>query len=377
VPRGTSRPDSSGTPSSFPTPPNWSAFLLAAFVAVFAFLLYHSTLLAGVDFGDTGSFQAAIGDLNLSPRQAYPLYFALGNLVAWLAGGEPAFGLNLFSAIAGALAAGVLTLIACELTGSLEIREWGLLETPVYLTSTHAVGRVYDGAVSVAMAADPRVGVDDVVIPVVGECDDSWLSDARVSHVQPGDVGRAVADAAPDFEQGAVGAGAGMSCFDWKGGIGSSSRRAGDHSVGVLLLTNFGTSEQLRVDGVPIGRLLDDRPDEMPDPGGSCIAVVATDAPLTPPQLERVARRAGLGLARAGSVAHHGSGEIFVAFATATERSFPDRELNPLFQAAVDASEEAVLCSLWAAVDTRGRENRLVRALPREKVLELYRGRGR
>jgi D-aminopeptidase len=171
---------------------------------------------------------------------------------------------------------------AGELTGSLEIREWGLLETPVYLTATHAVGRVYDGAVSVAMAADPRVGVDEVVIPVVGECDDSWLSDARVAHVQPGDVARAVADAAADFEQGAVGAGAGMSCFDWKGGIGSSSRRAGDYIVGVLLLTNFGTRKQLRVDGVPIGQLLDEQPDAAPDPGGSCIAVVATDAPLTP-----------------------------------------------------------------------------------------------
>src|SRR5256885_10955767 len=96
---------------------------------------------------------------------------------------------------------------AGELAGSLEIREWGILETPVYLTSTHAVGRVYDGAVSVAMERDPRVGVDDVVIPVVGECDDSWLSDARVSHVQPGDVGRAVAEATADFEQGAVAAG--------------------------------------------------------------------------------------------------------------------------------------------------------------------------
>jgi D-aminopeptidase len=266
---------------------------------------------------------------------------------------------------------------AGELTGSLEIREWGILETPVYLTSTHAVGRVYDGAVSVAMAADPGVGVDDVVIPVVGECDDSWLSDARVRHVQPDDVARAVSEAAADFEQGAVGAGAGMSCFDWKGGIGSSSRRVGEHSVGVLLLTNFGSSEQLRVDGVPVGRLLDERPGEAPDPGGSCIAVVATDAPLAPPQLERLARRAGLGLARAGSVAHHGSGEIFVAFATSTARSFPDGELNPLFQAAVDATEEAVLCSLWAAVDTIGREGRLVRALPREQVLELYRGRGR
>ena len=266
---------------------------------------------------------------------------------------------------------------AGELTGSLEIREWGILETPVYLTSTHAVGRVYDGAVSVAIAADPRVGVDEVVIPVVGECDDSWLSDARVAHVQPGDVARAVAEATADFEQGAVGAGAGMSCFEWKGGIGSSSRRAGEYTVGVLLLTNFGTSEQLRVDGVPIGQLLDERPDEAPEPGGSCIAVVATDAPLTAPQLERLARRAGLGLARAGSVGHHGSGEIFVAFATSGERSHPDRELDPLFQAAVDATEEAVLCSLWAAVDTTGREGRLVRALPREKVLELYRGRGR
>jgi D-aminopeptidase len=267
---------------------------------------------------------------------------------------------------------------AGELTGSIEIREWGLLEGPVYLTSTHAVGRVYDGAVSLAIASDPRVGVDDVVIPVVGECDDSWLSDARVAHVQPADVARAVSAARADFEQGAVGAGAGMSCFDWKGGIGSASRRAGDYTVGVLLLTNFGSSEQLRVDGVPVGKLLGERPDEAPSPAGSCIAVLATDAPLAPLQLERLARRAGLGLARAGSVAHHGSGEIFLAFATTTDRSFPDSsELDPLFQAAVDATEEAVLCSLWAAVDTVGREGRLVPALPREPVLELYRGRGR
>src|SRR3954463_10457327 len=196
---------------------------------------------------------------------------------------------------------------AGELTGSLEIREWGILETPVYLTSTHAVGRGYDGAVSVAMARDPRVGVDDVVIPVVGECDDSWLSDARVAHVQPGDVARAVAQATGDFEQGAVGAGAGMSCFDWKGGIGSSSRRAGEHTVGVLLLPNFGSSGQLRVDGVPVGQLLDERPDEAPAPGGSCIAVVATDAPLTPPQLERLRPRAGPRRPRGARAAPHGS----------------------------------------------------------------------
>src|SRR5205085_8596181 len=128
---------------------------------------------------------------------------------------------------------------AGELTGAHEIREWGLLETNVYLTSTHAVGRVYDGAVQVAIAADPRVGVEEVVIPVVGECDDSWLSDARVAHVQPADVARAVDAATLDFEQGAVGAGAGMVCFHWKGGIGSASRRAGDATVGVLVLSNF------------------------------------------------------------------------------------------------------------------------------------------
>jgi D-aminopeptidase len=169
-----------------------------------------------------------------------------------------------------------------------------------------------------------------------------------------------------------------MVCFDWKGGIGSSSRRAGDYTLGVLLLTNFAAREQLRVNGVPVGELLDEQPDEAPGPGGSCIAVLATDAPLTPHQLERVARRAGLGLARTGTIAHHVSGEIFVAFATSDTRSFPDgRELDPFFQAAVDATEEAVLCSLWAAVDTTGREGLLVRALPREKVLELYRGRGR
>src|SRR5581483_723172 len=156
---------------------------------------------------------------------------------------------------------------AGELTGSLEIREWGLLETPVYLTSTHAVGRVYDGAVSVALAADPRVGVDDVVIPVVGECDDSWLSDARVPHVQAADVARAVASASLDVEEGAVGAGKGMIAFHWKGGIGSSSRRAGDATVGALVLANFGTPEQLRVDGVPVGRLLEEQGAGPPHPG--------------------------------------------------------------------------------------------------------------
>ncbi|HLK44681.1 MAG TPA: P1 family peptidase [Acidimicrobiales bacterium] len=261
------------------------------------------------------------------------------------------------------LPAGTATLNgAGELTGAHEIREWGLLETPVYLTSTHAVGRVYDGAVQLAIASDPRVGVDDVVIPVVGECDDSWLSDARIPHVQAADVAVAVERASLEFATGAVGAGTGMSCFGWKGGIGTSSRRVGPHTVGVLLLTNFGVPEQLRIDGVPASVV---PPEYRAKPAGSCIGVVATDAPLAPQDLERLARRVGLGLARAGSVAHNGSGEIFVAFATSDARTLRGRALDGLFQATVDASEEAVLDSLWAAVDTTGREGRTAYALPR------------
>ncbi len=274
---------------------------------------------------------------------------------------------------------------AGELTGFLQISEWGLIETPIYLTSTMAVGRVFDGAVAAACNADAAVGVDHVVIPVVGECDDSWLNDARTVQVEATDAARAAGDAHGGVvEQGCVGAGTGMVAFDWKGGIGSSSRLVpeADATIGVLVLANYGSAQDLRIDGVPafptIGDGLEPRP-----PAGSCIAIVATDAPLQPAQLERLARRAGLGLARTGSVAHHGSGEIFLAFSTAaTERderpplrvdraSVPDGHLDPLFAATVDATEEAVLNALWAAVDTTGREGRVVRALPHEPVLAL------
>jgi D-aminopeptidase len=287
------------------------------------------------------------------------------------------------------LQAGVAVLNgAGELTGSHEIREWGWLASPVHLCATMAVGRVYDGAVAAAMRADPAIGVEEVTIPVVGECDDSWLSDARDVQVEADDVARAIADAGTGFAQGAVGAGTGMVCFDWKDGSGSSSRvTAAGHVVGVLVLANFGNAEELRVDGVPAGRLLADAgagpaasEPGPPKPAGSCIAVVATDAPLGSSQLERVARRAGLGLGRAGSVAHHGSGEIFLAFST-TARSrrgnpapapgIANTDLGPLFTATVEATEEAVLNCLWAAETTTGRDGRVVQRLPHEPVLEL------
>ena len=277
---------------------------------------------------------------------------------------------------------------AAELTGSMVIAEWGLIETPVYLTSTHAVGRIYDGAVSVAVGADQQVGSEDFVIPVVGECDDSWLSEGRLVQVDAEDAGRAVANAAPgDVTEGAVGGGTGMMTKGYKAGIGTASRLAPSigGAVGVLVLSNFYPPPPLVMDGVPVGRLLGEPPATRRTKAGSCIAVVAVDAPLSSQQLERVARRAGLGLARCGSVAHHGSGEIFVAFAPPARRphreapaaTVPGYDLNDVFEAVVDATEEAVLNALWAAPEVVGREGRVGQALPHDDALELLAAHGR
>jgi D-aminopeptidase len=279
---------------------------------------------------------------------------------------------------------------AGEMTGYLQASEWGVIETPVYLTATMAVGRIFDGAVAAAATADPAVATH-VVIPVVAECDDSWLCDPIPVQVEAADAGRAVAAAAGGpVAQGAVGSGTGMICFDWKGGIGTSSRalRESGTTVGVLVMANFGAWQDLRIGGVPVGAALGSPEAPRRPPAGSCIAVVATDAPLNTAQLQRVARRAGLGLARTGSVAHHGSGEIFLAFATSVQAGggdaggppagatsrldrVADGDLDPIFAATVDATEEAVLNALWSAEDTRGRGGRLVRALPHDDVLEL------
>ena len=276
---------------------------------------------------------------------------------------------------------------AGELTGSLAIAEWGLLETPVYLTSTHAVGRVYDGAVAVAVDADERVG-DDVVIPVVGECDDSWLSDARRIQVDEADVRTAASSAtAGAVAEGAVGAGTGMMTKGFKAGIGTASRIAPSlgAAVGVLVLSNFSSPPGLVMDGVRVGDHLLDASGAGGGKPGSCIAVVAVDAALSSHQLERVARRAGLGLARCGSVAHHGSGEIFVAFAppgrcprgAAPTASVADADLDDVFEATVDATEEAVLNALWAAPAVTGRAGRTAAALPHDDVLALLAQHGR
>jgi D-aminopeptidase len=304
---------------------------------------------------------------------------------------------------------------AGECSGFLSMSEWGLAETPVFLTSTMQVGRVYDAACELLAEEEPGIGVDDVIIPLVAECDDSFLSDTRRMQVSAADVrtareaARAAGQAAvrqPPAE-GAVGAGTGMSCLGFKGGIGTASRLVpSGHTVGVLTLTNFGDEERLTVDGVPVGRMLAAAPEPRAGrpsatgrpgatgrtgsrpPAGSCITVVVTDGPLDAASCSRLARRAGLGLARTGSTASHGSGEIFLALATglrAPRGSHPPpgvtpltgRELDPFFAAAVEATEEAVLTSLLAAPTVTGRDGNVSRGLPASRVRQLLIEAGR
>ncbi len=286
---------------------------------------------------------------------------------------------------------------AGEVTGLLGGREWGLLETPVFLTSTMQLGRVYDAACGLMIEENPLVGADEVVIPVVGECDDSFLNDARRMQVTVDDVraaleaARASVGAAQPPAEGAVGSGTGMQCLGWKGGIGTSSRvLPSGHTLGVLLMSNFGEAERLTVDGVRVGDHL--RPEAAdgvaidPGPKGSCIVVVGTDAPVDSSTCDRLARRAGLGLARTGSTAHHGSGEIFVAFGTGqrTRRGGspavpPVRgsALDDFFAAVVDATEEAVLNSMLQARTTKGRSGNTLHALPVSDLTTLLTRYGR
>ena len=227
-----------------------------------------------------------------------------------------------------------------ELTAALEIAETGRMETPVHLCGTHALGTVAQAAIEAS-----GHGPDAVLIPVVGECDDGDLADSRT--VVAGDVHAALAALGEEVAEGTVGAGTGMSCFDFPGGIGTASRRCGAHTVGVLLLCNFGDREYLDLLGTRL-----DPPARPAASQGSCIAVCATDAPLSALQLRRLALRPLLGLSRAGSYASEGSGEIGLAFTTAPGDLGNDA-LNPLFAGAYEAAHEAVLNCLVAGRPAR------------------------
>jgi D-aminopeptidase len=286
---------------------------------------------------------------------------------------------------------------AGECTGFIAAQEWGLLETPIFLTSTMQVGRVYDAACELLMAAEPGIGDEDVIIPVVAECDDSFLNDARRMQVSRDDVAAAMTaarvasaacaggDAAAPPE-GAIGSGTGMSCLGFKGGIGTASRLVPPYTLGVLVMANFGERERLTIDGVPIGRLLPEAPAPTAPPAGSCIVIVLTDAPITAADCQRLARRAGLGLARTGSTAHHASGEIFLAAATglraprgtvSATAPVAGSDLNPFFAAVVESTEEAVLNSLLQAPTVTGRSGHTSEGLPADQVAALLRAHRR
>lgn len=267
-----------------------------------------------------------------------------------------------------------------EVTGTTWIDESGFLEGPIMLTNTHSVGLVRDAVV--AWQVEEGLLFQPYSYPVVGETYDGLLNDVNGQHVRAEHVRAAIAAAstAPPAE-GNVGGGTGMVCFKFKGGTGTSSRRCGAYTVGVIVQANFGLRHQLLVAGVPVGREL---PKVAAAGGeqGSIIVVVATDAPLLPHQLRRLARRAPLGLARTGGAAGNGSGDIMLAFSTANPgaaRSSPvarlemlsNPEITPLFDATIFATEEAILNALVAAETMTGIGGRTIEALPHERLREI------
>jgi len=287
-----------------------------------------------------------------------------------------------------------------EITCMTEINELGILASPIMLTNSMQIGGVYDATVRYMLAHDPAIGRDkSVVMPVVGECDDSFLNDSRGLHVKPVHVWAALDGAAAGpVAEGCVGSGTGMTCFGFKGGIGTSSRivEVGERrfTVGVLVMTNFGRRHRLTVDGVPVGELLIAEPSAPPDEPrregrhaeGSAIVIAATDVPITNHDLARLAKRAGFGLVRTGSVANNTSGEIALAFSTAytlDTRPFYNVDLpnvfatEQLWEAATDAAEEAILNSLCMAVTTVGRDGHVEQAIPLDRLQEILRSAGR
>jgi D-aminopeptidase len=282
---------------------------------------------------------------------------------------------------------------AGEMSGLIQLQEWGLIETPILLTNTLSVGTVSNAAVEWMIERTPGIGVEhDVIIPIVGECDDSFLNDIAGGHVHAEHVFDAL-DGASDgpVAEGNVGGGTGMVTCDLKGGIGTSSRRLaeddGGYTVGVLVMSNFGRLEDLRVDGLPVGRVLAGELGELRRRRsiyGSIIAVIATDAPLMTHQINRLCKRVALGIGRVGSYAAHGSGEIVLGFTTANTvprvmvsrvhhvSILADRFIDPLYQAAIECTEEAILNALCAGETMSGVNNHVVPALPLERVAKIW-----
>jgi D-aminopeptidase len=276
---------------------------------------------------------------------------------------------------------------AGELTGALQVMEWGLLETPIALTNTLNVGLVHDAIVEYMLDQNPNIGDrDEVILPVVGECDDSYLNDIRGRHVKREHVLEAISVAGRKVAEGSVGAGTGMSALGFKAGVGTASRKTkddlGGHVLGVLVVANFGRDRDLRVDGVPLGRELQTGNDS-PSNDGSIVTVIATNAPLASSQLRRVAGRVPLALGKVGSISSNSSGDISIAFSTAGKVSASGKPLsavtetasvemlNRLFRATVEATEEAILNSIFASETMKGRDDNVSHGLPIDETLEI------
>ena len=285
-----------------------------------------------------------------------------------------------------------------EISGLDWVRECGVLSSPIALTNTHSLGVVRDALIGIeAKRRDPR----DLFwrLPVVGETWDGVLNDINGAHVRFEHVETAFERARPGaVREGAVGGGTGMVCHGFKGGIGTASRRAGTapYTVGVLVQANHGRRERLRVNGIPVGTEIDTNAVPEPCPstarafpgGGSIICVIACDAPLLPHQCTRLAQRAGLGVGRTGGTGEHYSGDLFVAFATGNEPTQPDLDvspdssvgeiavlaeaaLDPLFDAVIEATEEAILNALLAAETMTGRDGLTAYGLEADRLLGI------
>ncbi len=276
-----------------------------------------------------------------------------------------------------------------KLMGYTQVEELGNIETPIVLTNTLNVGIVADGVIEYMLNLPGNENVMSMN-PVVGETNDGWLNNIRSRPVRQHHVRQAIEKAAAGpVEEGSVGAGTGTICFGFKGGIGTSSRQLpksqGGYAVGVLVQSNFGGI--LTINGAPVGRELSAE-NNSHDRGGSCMIVVATDAPLLSRNLKRLAKRAVLGLARTGSVMNNSSGDYVIAFSTdealrrpmnskkVAGEQLPNSKMDPLFRAVAEATEEAVYNSLFKATDVTGRDGHFCEALPIDRTLEICRKHG-
>jgi len=300
---------------------------------------------------------------------------------------------------AGPVWAGVFSLNGNgEMSGTHMIAETGLCELPITVTNTHSCGLARDATLQWALRGLDGLPAADWGLPVAAETYDGWLNDINGFHVTAEHVAAAIETArGGPVAEGSVGGGTGMICYGFKGGSGTASRRlsagGGDWTLGAFVQANFGAQEELLIAGIPVGRALPPgggpRGAVPAAKGSSVIGLLGTDAPLLPHQLARLARRAALGIARSGANAHHGSGDLFLAFSTANAEAvaardrqrtadfLPDPALDPLFRAAIEAVDEAVVNALVANRDMTGRDGHVVPALPHDPLREILARHGR